>query len=257
MLDFIIRLGVKFSNEDREKCFGVAKRMIKMAHVAYEQGILGLSGVITGATSNDFTIMVVEIFKIGYDSETLKKALEYSLMTSNHTSEELLERVIIAESFIIIADSLGHTTDGSLLTKSVAVSTGALLGEKYILPLIRYADSLETASAVDVNMVIKEHTIPVSASGDFEDKIYRLSKVNLYYVFTTFSDIFQVATALMGCSETFLRYIRRSLPENTIAQLFMTLEFLLPQNEKVISEAQALMMTYIEVLEAKGVLQYK
>jgi hypothetical protein len=231
--------------------------MVKMAYVAYEQGILGLSGVITGATSNDFTIMAVEIFKIGYDSDTLKKVLEYSLVTSNHNNEQMLERLIIAESFIIIADTLGQITDGSLLTKNVAVSTGALLGEKYILPLIRYAESLETASSVDVNKLIEEHIIPVSASGDFEDKIYQLSKVNLYYVFTTFSDVFQVATALMGCSETFLRYIRRSLPENTISQLFMTLEFLLPQDERVISEAQALMMTYIEVLEAKGVLQYK
>lgn len=42
MQDFILRLGVQFSDEDKQKCLPIARRMVYLAHASYEQGILGL-----------------------------------------------------------------------------------------------------------------------------------------------------------------------------------------------------------------------
>ena len=250
----MIRQGLFFSDDEKEECLGLAYRLIDITYDIYEQGLFGLRTIVNEKTSNDFMKMAAELLLDEDTSEKLQEIFEYSLLSCNDTSVLLLEKLIIAEAFITVNNTAARNV-GMPVTRNVAVAIGAVLGEHHMMQLMKYAESLDFT---DVEKIIDEYTAPTAESESFETELFKLSKLQLYYLLTS-SASFHTATALQGCDKTLIMRIKNDLPDHDFKTICLTLKYLLPQHRisETIFESQKMILTYLQELKTTGVFKTK
>jgi len=248
MQEFILRLGVRFSDEEKRKCLPTAYRLIKLANIAYENGILALEQeVIENGIDSDFMKMGANLIFNGVDPELVEKIFQHSVLSGGYTGADMLDRLLIAESFRIIQFG------GPSTTMAVAYMAGAMLGEKYIPEIMSEMASVTAKKEIDVDTLIEEYTIPLAESANFEERLLKLTKLELSYVLLR-KDLIMLTTAFKGCNKSFIEHMRSGLPESSFERICELFRELPPQGKDEILIFQKMMLEHIDRLENSEVI---
>ena len=125
MKDFIFDSHKQFTDEEVQKCIPIAKRMANLAILAREHGILSLDEYILDSDS-DFLKAGVTMILSATQPIIINRVCSYAISSKGYTGADLLERLLISEGLIMIANP-------DATAKDVAFILGAMLGEEYIL----------------------------------------------------------------------------------------------------------------------------
>ena len=240
MQDFISRLGVQFSDKEKQECLPVARRMIELASIVKVEGLLSLES--ETLVDHDFIKTGANLILDGTAPEMLEKILQHHLLSESHTGTALLERLLIAEAFLTIAKVPNST-------QIVAAIVGAMIGEKYAAEILLEV----TNKKIDINFLIDEYTSELSESANFEKRLLKLTRLELSYVLMT-TNIILLGIALKGCSKSFIYHTKNGLREVNFVEICKLFEGLTPQTHKeAILAEQNSILDYLDQLEASGI----
>lgn len=170
------------------------------------------------------------------------------MLSEGYTGADLLEKLLIAEGLIAII-SLDHVIDRALL---VAHVVGAMLGEKYMSEILSEVDVVKR-KVIDVEALIDEYTSPVSGSEYFEERMLKLTKIELSYVLLATGPV-SLSFALRGCSKSFIYEMKKGLQGDSLERICKLFQEFGVQEKEVISSYQCAMLNHIVQLEIAGMI---
>ena len=144
MQKFILNLGVQFSEEEKQKCLPTAHKMVHLAMLMHREGVLGLEDeVLSKDTYSTFMKLGVKFILDFIESGLMEKTFQHAILSGGFKGADLLERLLIAEGFLVMAPTpfcmpngdFAMTASSYHTASSVAHVLGAMLGEEYIVEL--------------------------------------------------------------------------------------------------------------------------
>jgi len=248
MQDFILRSGIQFSDEDKQKCLPIAHRMVHLANLSYEEGIFG---VYDAATDSDFMKMAANVVLSTTNRSIIEKILQHYILSNGYTGSDLLEKLIIIEGLHVIM----ACDNGFDRTSTVAHLVGAMLGEKYMPEVLSKIDYFAKKKPLDIDAIIDECTspLPESRSMYFEQEMLKLTKIELSYVSLTLGN-FILSSALKGCSKSLIHYMKNNLSESSFEEICRLFKGIGTQSEEEISSQQHVILKHIAQLECSGII---
>jgi|GEM_PF-1087449 len=251
MQDFILRSGIQFSDEDKKKCISIAHRMVYLAHLSYQEGILSIRDT---ANDSEFMKMAVNLTLSNMAPRLIEKTFQYYILSNECSGADLLEKLIIIEGLQVIMASdnwIGTTS-------TVAHLVGAMLGEKYMPEILSKADDFAKREPIDTDALIAEYTSPLPESGSmhFEREMLKLTKAELSYVSLTMGHVI-LSSALKGCNKSFIHYMKNSVSEISFEEICRLFKDFASLSEEQISAEQYVILNHILQLECSGIITEK
>jgi len=244
MQDIIMWLNVKFTEEEKRHAVSTAYRVIDLANIAKHDGILALEQECV--LCDNFMKIGIELILNGTSPDIVENTFKHLLLSSQSKGLQLLERLIIAEGLIVMSKDNYSIAD-------VSASVGALLGEDYVLELLKAC----VENKIDADCFISEYTEPLLESAEFEQCLMQLSKLELSYVLTFLNPI-EIATAIKGCNQSFALHMRNGLREDIfllVCRLLKVIESLVQKD--AILDAQQMIINQVNHLKTSGVFNEK
>ena len=124
MNDLFIKLGCRFTEEEKESCIEVIYTLLDLANEARKRGILVLEDEVSQEEENIFLKHGISLVVDGTDPDLLKDVLETMILGDGHTGAALLERLIMLKG--IQAIQAGENP------RIMAYRLSAMLGEAYV-----------------------------------------------------------------------------------------------------------------------------
>lgn len=249
MKDFVCgsvcNLSFRFSDEEKCKCLSTVSRMIELARIAEENGILALESEVK--IDSSFIKMCAELVLNNTTQDIYGKIVKYHILSNNSVGVELLEKLVVYESFLIISSNSPNRTE------IVAAMLGAILGEKYLLDIEKMLKSVNKM-AFDVDYLMEEYTSPLLDSENFENRLLNLTTLEFLYVLRIIDPI-TIATASKGCTKSFISQIKDGISDDEFTQICRLFRILEPHvQKKEILESQNLILEYIGQLAETGLI---
>ena len=150
MQDFIMDLGVQFTDEEKQACIKTVHKIIRIAKAVRIKGILGLEDEIV-EEDNTFLKVGIELIACGRTPDFMERIFRNLLIADRKNGAELLERLLIAEGLIalegnhIMECNLDLDIEHSQIAQVIAQLLGSMLGEKYMAQIVAEASSLNHA----------------------------------------------------------------------------------------------------------------
>jgi chemotaxis protein MotA len=126
MIDFIQRLNVQFTDEEKSACLPVIDRIVELATLARSKGLSALEQLMENE-KNFFLKTATMLIVDANDPDVVKEMLQKLILTANHCGAELLGRLIILQGIMRIA--AGYSP------RLIRQELNMMLGEKYLLRL--------------------------------------------------------------------------------------------------------------------------
>jgi len=197
----------KFSYEEKQMCVPIAKRMIKLAHLVKNAGIMALE---------DEDVYDVPLLKMGINlilddvhSNDLERILKNFVLSSHHIGFFLLEKLVIFEGILAVRKRYTASAVSNIMAY--------ILGVEYLEEFLNsYRDN------IDCDYFIQLYTKPMQESLYFEDKLLSADKNKLSDLLLSL-DYSLLAAAFYGCSEAFNKNIQKYMPKSKfidICELF-------------------------------------
>lgn len=123
MLGLFAKMGVNFSQSDRDACKHLVYRFVELSRIARKQGLLALDVEIE-RDNNFFLATAVGMVVDGVDPQTIRDILQAMIQSGKHSGSALLSRLLIAEGTISLQQS-DHP-------RIIALRLSAMLGEQYV-----------------------------------------------------------------------------------------------------------------------------
>ena len=100
--NLILQLGIRFSDEEKQKCVSTAREMVKLAILAEEEGVLGLESEVTSNENySNFIKMGTNLILDAVTPDTMEKIFQHCILSGGYTGTELLEKLIMAEGLLL------------------------------------------------------------------------------------------------------------------------------------------------------------
>ena len=201
MQDFILRMGVSFSNDEKERAIPTACRILDLSDIARKNGILGLES----ECLNDgmFLRLGIELIVNGADPEFVEKTLQHFILSSGYKGTDLLQSLLIAEGLLLIPQGYHRSM--------IAHIMGAMLGEKHFTTIIEYARKVDDDCFYSLFPAGKA-ALPESAA--FDQELLQSTDEELTMLLMQNISSVDLAIALKTCSSSLAERIRSRLSDN-------------------------------------------
>ena len=241
MKDFILNLNVVYTDEEKEKCIPTVRRIIKLAKISKENGILSLKHEIL-ENDDSFLIMGIDLISDGVHPEYIEKIFQYAIRTSQSAGADLLNKLLIAEGILAI--------QASLHLPLMAYILGALIDEKYIPDIMKMTEAEEN---FDLKGFFDTYCGlgVISENSEFESRLLKLTTADLSRVLLTV-DCYTLSVAFYKCSRSFLYHMRNGVSENTFIQICKNICNTHVVDEDELLNAQKQVLYNLAVLEDAG-----
>ena len=232
MQNFILNLGVQFSEEEKQKCLPTARKMVHLAMLMHSEGIVGLGEEVSSKdTYSTFMKLGAEFILDCVEPEMMEKIFQHAILSGGFSGADLLERLLVAEGFLVMAPNTFCMPNGEYAmtfnsyhtASAVAHVLGAMIGEEYIAEL----DAL-TKESIDVEKNINSYTSPLKESEPFEKRLLELTNDELVN-FLMPMDAYLLAIALKGCSKSFIYHMKNGFSEASFLNVCKSFSY--PINE--------------------------
>ena len=196
--DLIMKLNGNFTDEEKEKCVPIIRRLVSLSHSLRTNGILGLEEEMEDE-SNVFLKTALFLILAGNSPETLKQVLQNMIVADSCTGSELLERLLIAEGMLAAQRWESPET--------VELKLSSMLGMNYVLPM---KDTCPTQSEItkkydDFLKKVKDK-VALAESNEFETQMLQLIDQPLQLVVHCI-DNENLILALQGCGFELIRKV--------------------------------------------------
>ncbi len=124
MLELIMNLRPCFTDEDKEKCIPLLRRMLEISDFSQRKGLLALKDMLQ-EEENAFLKLVMESIIGGLNPKGLSDFMQQLILAKEYAGYELLSRLVIAQGCLYILEGLS--------SRHMALQLGAMLGEQYCL----------------------------------------------------------------------------------------------------------------------------
>ena len=246
--EFILHSGVRFSDEDKQKCLPTARRIVQLADIAGYQGILALENeVLSKDTDSYFMKMGVRAILNGMSSDVMQRIFTNYLLADEYTGADLLDKLLIAEGLWIISEGV-YPFHSPL---AVAHIIGAMLGEKYMDEIANLANTL-----IDVDFMIEEHTLAFAESENFEKKLLASPDFKLMPTLMAIDNAI-LARAFQGCNKSFIYKMRASLSNDSFMRVCEHFQLMGEIDKELLLQHQEIVLNHLEDLEASEFITHE
>lgn len=123
MTDLIIKLHCHFSMEEKETCVSVIYRVVELANLTRQQGVLALDAEM--ADEPDFFLKTaVQLVVDGTDPALVKQILQNLILADAYMGADLLRRLLTAEGVLSLQQGENP--------RIIGMKCAAMLGEKFV-----------------------------------------------------------------------------------------------------------------------------
>jgi len=208
MIDLMIKLHPKFTDEDRKACLPVVEKMVELSVTARKNGLLALESKMYEEKS-PFLKAALPFVLDAYDSESVADILANMILTGGFAGSELLSRLIMAQAVLGIQCGLSprYIREGLL----------SLLGEEYLQPVLRsceegiqelkqFLDDL--TDFIDERKLSEEEKAAIHEFPKVEEAIERMEDYDIQKVFRELSDYVIINVMYYGKHATSSRILQ-------------------------------------------------
>ena len=196
MLEMILKLNVKFTEADKEKCIPTINKIIELANIARREGVLALELEIE-QEDNIFIKTAIEMILDGTAPETVEHILHNLILAESYSGSQLLDRLLVSEG--VLAIQKGENPN------IITLKLSAMLGEKYILRFKGLAQEEKLRGCFEIlkNLSGKK---ALAESIEFEEKLLRCHNMSLQQILRNV-EIKTLVLALHGCGIELIKKI--------------------------------------------------
>lgn len=239
MKDFILQLGLKFSDDEKQECISTAHRIVNLSELAKEFGVLYLEHEVIN--DNNYIKLGVNLIVHGVGTEAIETIFQYSILSAGCRGADLLNKLIISQGLISISQGYDSYVVGHII--------GAMLGDKYLSDIL---DKRKNNVELNFNNIIDKYTTPMIESVTFEEKLLKLKRGDLVNILIFVEDK-TIAMALKGCSKAFISHIKNAVSENIFKEICLLLQCLALSKEQIL-EHQNIILASLDEPKSTGIL---